>query len=668
MLGFTLRKNQLLESGMKCYNPGMSSCCGKIVVWLAAGMAAGAGVASDAATADLPKTWTSFRWAGNVEAQAADVAAHGVEVVEAPPWGPDVCSNALRICRRRGLKAFTYSIDHSKSSNAALDGKPYERALMIGGAYRGLAIDRNLFSFSPEAHDIIVEPPVYSAGQPYGSGETRSGHYFSGRVPVKAEVVVPLRPFDGEQHLKVIPCELLPVAPGTVPENDTVTAAMRGSREVETRRLVRIRFDLTGYKDALLDKVGIAVYWASDPDGASWKGGSAQMSVFSPHTLAASVASMEARLRNWAKGNGGTFPSDVVVAVRFGDECFNVTGWLGCPAASYPLYDYSDSALAAFRRLVPEGIEPPRTWGFPEVYGADAYGAFLYNYHRGCAELTRATVAAAHRMAPGLLVFRNTTRGHAWSYLNDHDGSGQELLARELDILHLDPYPVSKRYSAETIPHDMGYFAGLARRYGKPLLPWLQAHAYAPCGLGHVTPAEVERMWNQHKAFAPDGIMWLGYGNSGGGCTFTFPKGNAASWEKAAEIHRTFRAESPRKREKATLAVLRPYAMRALACDGEGGSVKNPADAILEQYVRAWGVDCGRAYDVFEIPPFETAEAKAKRDTELMGYDLVVSSAPYGAARVLGAGTVGQTWTRKRLDACRRSFREEISKGKEAER
>ena len=106
---------------------------------------------------------------------------------------------------------------------------------------------------------------------------------------------------------------------------------------------------------------------------AVWKGGSAQMSVFSPHTLAASVASMEARLGNWAKGNGGTFPSDVVVAVRFGDECFNVTGWLDGPAASYPIYGYSDSGLAAFRRLAPKGLEPPRTWGFPEVYGADAY-------------------------------------------------------------------------------------------------------------------------------------------------------------------------------------------------------------------------------------------------------------------------------------------------------
>ena len=53
---------------------------------------------------DIPKTWTSFQWAGDVEAQVADVAAHGVEVIEAPPWNVEVCSNALRICRKYGVQ------------------------------------------------------------------------------------------------------------------------------------------------------------------------------------------------------------------------------------------------------------------------------------------------------------------------------------------------------------------------------------------------------------------------------------------------------------------------------------------------------------------------------------------------------------------------------------
>ena len=72
---------------------------------------------------DIPKIWTSFQWAGDVEAQVADVAAHGVEVIEAPPWNVEVCSNALRICRKYGLKAFT---------SLVVSSAPYDGARTIG--------------------------------------------------------------------------------------------------------------------------------------------------------------------------------------------------------------------------------------------------------------------------------------------------------------------------------------------------------------------------------------------------------------------------------------------------------------------------------------------------------------------------------------------------------
>lgn len=608
----------------------------------------------------LPRTWTSLQWGSGMDAQFADIAAHGVEVVEVPPWAETVTSNALSLCRKYGLKAFTYSIDASKNSKPALAGRPFERAVMLGGAYRGRAIDRNLFSFAPTVHDVVLEPPVYSGGQPYGSGKSKHGHYFPGLAPVRAEVVVPLRLFDGRQHLKIVPCEILPVAADQKPENDTSLACMRDADEIVSRRLVRLRFDLSPFADACLDKVGLAVYWASDAEGPLWRDGEGQLSVFAASTRAAAVASIEERLRRFADGNGGTFPADVLIAVRVGDECFNQTGWLDSPAASYPIYGYSESGLAAFRRLLP-GCEPPRTWGYPEVYGEEAYGAFLYGYHKGCAELMRAVVSAAHRISPSLKVFRNTTRAGAWSYVNDHDGSGQELLARELDILHLDPYPVGKSYDAEVIPFDMGYFAGLSRRLEKPLVPWMQAHAFAPCGLGHVTPDQVERMWTQHRAFAPDGIMWLGYGAAGGGITRTFPKGNAASWEKAAEIHRSFRVAPAAKKPLAKLAVLRPYSVRAIVSMGDNWSVRNPADALLGEYVRAWSVDHGLSYDVFEIPPVETAEMRTAREAELAKYALVVSSCPRPRAKVIGAGTVGQVLSRAQIKAAHREFVTEIA-------
>ena len=41
---------------------------------------------------------------------------------------------------------------------------------------------------------------------------------------------------------------------------------------------------------------------------------------------------------------------DDIIAIRFGDECFNLTGWLDCPAASFPIWGFSPSGRAAFAR------------------------------------------------------------------------------------------------------------------------------------------------------------------------------------------------------------------------------------------------------------------------------------------------------------------------------
>lgn len=602
----------------------------------------------------------------------SDLKAHGVDVVAAS-FLEKTAGKVLADAKRHGLKICTYMPDPLESSRAALDGKPYERAVMIGGAYRGLAIDRHLFAFSAAPHDIVVEPPVYSIAQPYtrlerGPGGVerliKGGHYFGDCIPVRAEVVVPEQLFDGRQHLRIIPCAIEPVPADVRLENDTVTEAMRGQMEIDNRHLVRLKFDLSGLTNCLLDKVGVAVYWASDTDAPSWKAGRGMMSVFSTHIRSVAEESARTRMRRWCEANGGVFPAGTVIAVRFGDECFNTTGHMNSRACSYPLFDYSASGLAAFAALAPSGVDYPRTWGFPEIYGADAYGVFLHSYHQACADFARIVRSAVREVAPEILVFRNTTRNGAWSYTNDHDGSGQELLARVFDLVHLDPYPVAAVYNDEAIPFDMGYFSGLSRRFGKPLLPWLQAHSYAPCGLRHVAPEQMDRMWHQHAVFAPDAVMWLGYGGGDPHKTdCTFPRGNPASWERARELHRVFRTADPSVRPSARLAVLRPYSVRACACDmpGEGWGVRNPADALLREFVRAWSVDHGLAYDVFEIPPFESPEARAVREAQLGQYDFVVSSAPYPGARVVGVGTEGKIYSAKQLNECRRCFAAEIA-------
>jgi len=163
--------------------------------------------------------------------------------------------------------------------------------------------------------------------------------------------------------------------------------------------------------------------------------------------------------------------------------------------------------------------------------------------------------------------------------------------------------------------------------------------------LCHVTPEDVARMWSQHKAFAPDALMWLGYDPRAGG-TATFPSGNKASWAKAAEVHAQVHAEGVCAKPKATLAVLRPYTVRALVCETGNGAIRNPADALLGRFASAWAVRFGRAYDVFELAPDESPSTYAK---ELARYEHIVSTIPYANAHVIGTGTEGLEMTNAQM-------------------
>ena len=656
----------------------------------------------------LPFVWMSADLMDDMEKTIRMCASQGVDCVEVPSWSVTGCARHLAVLRKHGVKGFTScGYDPSEDARPAVrQGRPCERAVFTGGAYRGLAIDRNLFTFDAGPHEIVVEPPVYSGRQPYvrtakdaDGTAVRSGHYFANVRPTgRAEIIVPERPFDGAPHVQTIPCEVLPARPGDTPENDTA-AGMSGP-EIENRRLVRLKFDLTGCDGYLLDKVGIAVYWESDPDGESWRKGFGQLSVFSEHTRRQARELGKRRAQMWADANGGAFPSNEIVAIRFGDECFNITGWADAPACSFPLWGFSESGRAAFERraealrsdkealrsdkealrsdngalrsdkeaLRSDGMPlQPRTWGFPEIYGEEAYAIALHEYHRACAALVRAFREGVREVSPDLLVFRNTTRGGVWTEANDHDGTGQELLARELDFLHLDPYPMcADGYDAEYIPRDMGYLAGLARRCGKPLVPWMQAHAYTPTGLGHVTPGDMRRMWAQHEPFSPDAIVWLGFGSADDPLRhvrMTFPHGSPESWAYAKEFFATLHADRKARAEgrasdtppPAPLAVVRPYSTRAICCSLGDGRWRNPADRILEAWALAWGVDNGLPFDVFELPP---------DPVELSRYKAVVSTIPLpGVAnvRILGEGTEGSVLASAELGAMRKAFAAEIA-------
>jgi hypothetical protein len=585
---------------------------------------------------EWPVGWMSYSPVASLEEDIADLKAHGVGLIDRDADTAEEARELLEVARRTGMKYHISTLEDVTDSAPLVEELGFEPhpARMIGGVYRGKAIDRHLFRFAPTAHRVIIEPPVYDMGFPYtrGSGGTGPqkdtvpvGHYYPDMgAPVKAEVVVPLKPYDGEQHLKVVPAEVTEAPAGAVPENDTVTPDLPSSPETEHRTLYELSFDLSGLDDAMLSKVGLAVYWEY--------GGSDQYWFFQNGTVSAAAESTRRALRKhvanvlrpWTRANGGAFPSDVVLAARYGDENFYITGHLNGAAVNYPLWDYSEAGIAAFRANAGSGaLEPPRTWGFPEIYGPDAYAWWLYSLHESCAQLCGIVREELDRSgAPELLLFRNTTRMDVFSLANDHDGTGQELLAEHLDMVHYDPYPVRGSGYATVIPHDMSYGAGLARRYERLLLPWMQAHTYGgPDGLQHVSPEDVQRMCSEQLAHGPDAVMWLGYGR-------TFPNERPDSWDAAAECHARLDASPPPKPE-ADVAVLRPYRVWALSSLWKNGKRRNPADWLLQQFLEVWAVQHGQPYDVFEVPP---SGLRPKAEAALNTYAHVVSTTPHDHA------------------------------------
>jgi hypothetical protein len=594
-------------------------------------------------SAQQPVVWSTYRKVETTEKDFADLKAHGVGLVNAGARNADEAKEKLQQARTFGMK---YNIDLPEITESAglvrsAGFEPVD-ALMIGGVYQGKAIDRHLFAFAAKKNVLIIEPPVYNKAFAYtahsgGTGKAGNGepvgHYYPDMpAPVKAEIIVPLRQFDGKQHLKIIPAEITLAPADAKPEDDTVSPDMPASSETADRQLYQLTFDLSGLDNALLDQVGLAVYWPYHGTDKYW--------IFSHGNVSAAVSGTQEALRiavrkelvKWKEANDGVFPLDVVVAARVGDECFYITGHSegkNATAVSYPLWEYSEPAIQAFKKHAGQ-VEYPRTWGFPEIYGEEAYGWWLYNLH----ELTANLIGVVHdeiaRTAPGLKLFRNTTRMGIFSLSNNFDGSGQELLTRNLDIVHIDPYPVSMDGYSAAIPRDMSYCAGLSRRYNRLLIPWMQAHIYSR--LQDVTPDQVDRMAEEQWEQGIDGLVWLGYGE-------TFPKVRPDSWERAAEFHRKLETSLPPK-PKAKLAVLRSYNTIATTSLWEDGRIRNPSDWMLQQFLEVWAVKQKRPYDVFELPPDLTAAQKKELSDSLSTYQYIVSSIPWENAWFINAKEV----------------------------
>lgn len=613
----------------------------------------------------LPVAWCSYQKVAGYEKDFADLKAHGVGLIDMNCRDVADAREKLALARKFDMK---YHINFPEITEQAplvkSAGLDPVYALMTGGVYKGKAIDRHLFKFSSQKYTIIIEPPVYNKNYAYteNNGSTpeaglgdRIAHYYPDmQGPLKAEIVVPLQKFDGKQHLKIVKAEISEAPAGSMPEFDSVTPDMPSSAEIRNRKLYRVSFDLSGLENALLDHVGIAVYWPYQGTKKYWIFGRGNVSAAAESTREALRKAVRKELAKWTEANNGIFPADVVVAARFGDECFYITGHSqtnGSTAVNYPLWDYSDDNISAFLKKAGD-VEYPRTWGFPEIYGEDAYGWWMYNLHEQTAKLAGIIREETAKTAPNLKLFRNTTRMGIFDLSNNLDGSGQELLAQNLDIVHLDPYPVVGGAYNQAIPRDMSYCSGMARRYNKLLIPWMQAHVYGQ--LQNVTPEQVDQMAREQWDQGVDGIIWLGYGD-------TYPNVRPDSWDRAAAFHQKLAAELPPK-PRAELAVLRGYNAMATASLWEKALIRNPADWHLQQFLEVWAVIQNKPYDVFEVPPQLSTQQKNLLDKALKSYKYVVSTIPYKTAWFIKTNPQDNIADQSKATEIQQNFIEEIRK------
>jgi hypothetical protein len=555
---------------------------------------------------EFPRVWMSAAEHPIPTTSFEDLVSHGVQVIE---------TDDIQSARKHGLQVMLASNVDGKpigARDAKQMGLTPEFAVAIAGTYNDLSIDSHTFSFTKAKHTVEIglpwhyAPYDWKAKKYFTDNHTFDAYFgqdiFSTDRAFKAEVVVKQKDYDGRQHVAIIPATI-------------------GDRASES---LPITFDLTDVVGDL-DHTILAVYWRTS-----------QLSPAAASTRETMAGRIRAMLDSFARENGGIFPGDVIRAMRFGDECFLRTGFTNSPKGAIPLYDYSESGIAGYRKLNATD-EYPRGWGFPEIFGVNAYRDWLYAYHVATAELVKSVVAEAHKVAPHLVVFRNPTRFNPTPFAtlpNDHDGCSTQLLAEQFDMVNPDPYPVARtgdsqstnsdrdpqgRYIASIIPMENAYWSGLVRRFGKKLVPWMQAHTFS-FDLQHPAPNEVRRMYEQVVSYNPDGIMWLGYEPGVADVStrygMTLPDTRPETWKVLRSINHRAQRDLGRPKRVPDVAVLRFYAERSLV-DLER---RNLHDRFLtEQILTGLTIDLDIPYDVFEYHKREDLNCR-----ELSGYRRVI--------------------------------------------
>ncbi|MFW5998586.1 MAG: hypothetical protein ACOCP5_02410 [Halanaerobiaceae bacterium] len=537
----------------------------------------------------FPRVWVTYnKNHDSLEKDFQDLTEHGVAGITVNPED-EKKSVFLQLARKYGIK-MQISIPEVTENMGIVKkhGLKPAPAIMLGGAYQGKAIDRNLFQLEPGVHTLEIEEPIYDKEKCYGD----CGHYFPDLgLPLKAEIVIPQKNYDGRQHLTIKKADI---------------------QSSQKENYYKISFNLSR-KDGDLSRIGIALYWHYEGTDQYWIFGEGNVTSWAESTRRALELEVKEKVEKWKTANGGEFPRDEVVSARFGDECFYITSHLNAEEVSYPLWDYSQEAISEFKKLRPED-EYPRTWGFPEIYGPDAYGDWMYILHKGTAELCKLVSNAFQKYETKVQVLRNITRNGVFALPNYHDGTGLQMLVQNLDIVHLDPYPCfgENNYRERTIPRDMAYVCGLARRFNKPVLPWMQSHSYwaGRGGLDHPEPGQIKKMMEQQMEFNPMSIMWLAYPGTFGEKPVT--------WEIAKKMHKKY-VKLNNEPVKVPVAVVRFYNVWSLVTASGDSMDKFLTDEVIE-----WiQFEKGLTYDSLEV-----RNALNLDQNELNKYDIIITYLP----------------------------------------
>jgi hypothetical protein len=109
---------------------------------------------------DWPVVWMSYGSpVKSIEEDLQDMLDHGVQCVSMSTKNEEDARYKLQLARKLGLK---YDIRVGSHLTVNVDdiekaGLVPEQAIMLGGVYKGKAIDRHVYTFDPDVQKIVIE-------------------------------------------------------------------------------------------------------------------------------------------------------------------------------------------------------------------------------------------------------------------------------------------------------------------------------------------------------------------------------------------------------------------------------------------------------------------------------------------------------------------------------